>query len=131
MQYDPAGGTPSNASGGVQSLWKWLRLPRLQTFDALSASSDFRLLWLGNFFAQNAQWLQLLTVGWLVRNLTSGTTMSALLVVMAGGLNTVPNLLVGPVGGVLGDRFDRRKLVMGIQSFMAIFSLSFAFLVAP
>ena len=29
----------------------------------------------------------------------------------------------------MGDRFDRRKLVMGIQSFMAVFSLSFAFLV--
>ena len=129
MQYNPTGDTPSDPSRGAFSLWKWLRLPRLQTFDALSASKDFRLLWIGNFCAQNAQWLQLLTVGWLVRSLTSDSALSALLVVMAGGLNTVPSLLVGPVGGVLGDRFDRRKLVMGIQSFMAVFSLSFAFLV--
>ena len=48
---------------------------------------------------------------------------------MAGGINTLPSLFIGPVGGVLGDRFDRRKLVMGLQSFMAVFSLIFAFLV--
>ena len=84
---------------------------------------------MGNFFAQSAQWLQLLTVGWLVKDLTSGTVMSPFFVVVAGGLTMLPGILTAPFGGVLGDRFDRRGLVIAINGFMAIWSLAFAFLV--
>ncbi len=105
------------------------RLPRLQTFDSWIAYPNYRLLWVGNFFANSGQWLQLLTIGWLVRDLTAGSSSSSLLVVTVGGLNTLPGLIVGPWGGVLGDRIDRRKLIISIQIFMAAFSLSFAFFV--
>ena len=84
---------------------------------------------MGNFFANTAQWLQLLTMGWLVRDLTSGSSTSSLLVVTIGGISTLPGLFVGPWGGVLGDRIDRRKLVIYIQSFMVVFAFSFAWLV--
>ena len=104
-------------------------MPRLQTFDSWIAYPNYRLLWIGNFFANSAQWFQLLTVGWLVRELTAGSSSSSLLVVTVGGLNTLPGLLVGPWGGVLGDRIDRRKLIIAIQSFMAALSLLFAFFV--
>lgn len=106
--------------------WK---LPRIQILDSLSESIDFRWLFMGNFFAQSAQWLQLLTVGWLVKDLTSGTVMSPFFVVVAGGLTMLPGILTAPFGGVLGDRFDRRGLVIAINGFMAIWSLAFAFLV--
>ena len=46
-----------------------------------------------------------------------------------GGLSTLPVLLVGPWGGVWGDRVDRRKLLMKIQTFMAILAVLFALLV--
>ena len=62
-------------------------------------------------------------------HLTEGSSNSALLVVSIGGINTLPGLLVGPWGGVLGDRVDRRKLVMSIQGFMAVFAFGFALLV--
>ncbi len=104
-------------------------MPRLQTLDSWIAYRDYRLIWIANFFANSAQWLQLLSVGWLVRELTAGSTASSLLVVTAGGLNTLPGLIVGPWGGVLGDRVDRRKLVMAIQSLMAALALLFAFFV--
>jgi len=68
-------------------------------------------------------------LGWLVTHLTEGSSNSALLVVSIGGINTLPGLLVGPWGGVLGDRIDRRKLVMSIQGFMAVFAFGFALLV--
>ena len=74
---------------------------------------------MGNFFANTAQWLQLLSVGWLVRDLTDSFASSGLLVVTVGGLTTFPTLIMGPLAGVLGDRVDRRKLVMAIQGFMA------------
>ncbi|HBD85536.1 MAG TPA: hypothetical protein DC056_16145 [Dehalococcoidia bacterium] len=105
------------------------RIPRVRIFDAWAAHRDFRFLWVGNFCANNAQWLQLLTLGWLVTHLTEGSSNSALLVVSIGGINTLPGLLVGPWGGVLGDRVDRRKLVMSIQGFMAVFAFGFALLV--
>lgn len=84
---------------------------------------------MGNFFANTAQWLQLLSVGWLVRDLTDSFASSGLLVVAVGGITTLPTLIIGPWAGVLGDRVDRRKLVMAIQSFMTCAAIVFAFLV--
>ena len=42
-------------------------MPRLHTLDSWKAYPNYRLLWAGNFCANSAQWIQLLTVGWLVR----------------------------------------------------------------
>ncbi|MCH7800840.1 MAG: MFS transporter [Chloroflexi bacterium] len=114
---------------GATALSRASRIPRVRVFDAWSTYRDFRFLWVGNFFANNAQWLQLLTLGWLMARLTEGEPNSALLVVSIGGINTLPGLLVGPWGGVLGDRVDRRKLIMSIQGFMAVFAFGFALLV--
>ena len=101
----------------------------MHTLDTWLAYRNFRLLWCGNFFANNAQWIQLLSVGWLVRDLSEGSTVAGLLVVTVGGINTMPGLVVGPWGGVLSDRFDRRKLVIILQLTMAGLALSFALLV--
>jgi MFS family permease len=106
------------------------RPPRLRAFDSWIRHRDYRLLWFGNYCANSAQWLQLLTVGWLVRNLTAGSASSPLQVVTVGGLATLPLLIVGPWAGVLGDRVDRRKLVMATQVFMACVAALFAALVA-
>ena len=72
----------------------------------------------------------MLTLGWLVQHLTQGSETSALLVVGVGGVSTLPGLIVGPFGGVLGDRVDRRKLIMALQGFMAVFAGGFAWMVA-
>ena len=55
-------------------------LPRLHTFDTWMGYRNYRFLWIGNFCGNNAQWLQLLTVGWLVRDLSAGSSSSSLLV---------------------------------------------------
>ena len=104
-------------------------MPRLHTLDAWLAYRNYRLLWCGNFFANSAQWLQLLTVGWLVRELSEGSAVAGLLVVTVGGINTLPGLIVGPWGGVISDRFDRRRLVIYLQSVMAVLAFCFAALV--
>ena len=89
---------------------------------------DYRLLWCANFCANLAVWVQLLTVGWLVKDLSVGSHIGGLLVVSVGAINTLPGLLVNPLSGVLGDRFDRRKLVMTVQAMGAVLALAFAFL---
>ena len=106
-----------------------MRLPRLHTLDAWLGYRNYRLLWCGNFFANSAQWLQLLSVGWLVRELSEGSAVAGLLVVTVGGINTLPGLIVGPWGGVLSDRFDRRRLVITFQLIMCALAFSFALLV--
>ena len=49
--------------------------------------------------------------------------------VSVGAINTLPSLLVNPLTGVLGDRLDRRKLMMTVQALGAALALGFAFLV--
>ena len=94
------------------------------------AYRDFRLLWLANFCGFTALWLQLLSIGWLVKDLSAGTGIGGLLVLSVSAINTLPGLLVNPITGVLGDRLDRRKLAITMQSVSAVLALSFAFLVA-
>ncbi len=102
---------------------------RLAGLDAISTAKlykDFRYVWAGNFVAIGAQWLQLFTIGWLVHHLTDG---NAVLTGTVVGIRTLPVLLIGPWAGVLGDRLDRRKLVMVTQSVMAMAAAIFAVLV--
>lgn len=108
----------------------FLRLPRLHTIDAWLAYRDFRLLWLANFCGFTAQWLQLLSIGWLVNDLSAGTGIGGLLVLSVSAINTLPGLLVNPITGVLGDRLDRRKLAITVQAASGVLALGFAFLVA-
>ncbi len=61
--------------------------------------------------------------------MTEGSASLALLVITVGAVNRLPALVVSPWGGVLGDRVDRRKLVMGIQLLMVGMAFIFALLV--
>ncbi|MYC34730.1 MAG: MFS transporter [Chloroflexi bacterium] len=97
--------------------------------DSWLAYRDFRLLWFANFCAFTGQWLQLLSIGWLVKELSAGSGAGGLLVLSASALNTLPGLVVNPLTGVLGDRLDRRKLAIVVQSIAAALALGFAFLV--
>ena len=123
---DAAGAQASSGRQRGASSFTSFRIPRLQTFDSLRAYPDFRLLWVGNFCSNNALWLQMLTAGWLVRSLTENSPYSTFFVVTVGGMAMLPGLAMAPIAGTLGDRLDRRKLVIGIQSFMAVFALLFA-----
>jgi MFS family permease len=70
----------------------------------------FRRLWAGMSLSYAGNALQRLAQSWLVATLTS----SALAV---GGLRTVGSLptLLLPLGGVVGDQMDRRRLLIGVQ----------------
>ena len=116
--------TPSARRDGAQS--------RVQTFSSLK-HRDYRLLWTGNLFSHMAMWLQLITLGWLVWELTKDPETgkgSALLSSTAAGLRALPSVIIGPWAGVLVDRVDRRKLVMAVQVVVAVGAISFALLVS-
>ena len=96
--------------------------------DAWFHYRDYRLLWFANFCANTAMWVQLLTVGWQVKDLSEGLQFGGLLVASVGAVNTLPLLLMNPLSGALGDRLDRRKLVITVNAMGATLALGFAFL---
>ncbi len=77
-------------------------------------------------FGNCAQWLQFITIGWLALDV-SGSALHSILTV---AVRALPVLLLGPWGGVLADRWDRRKLVMAIQLVMVGSALAFGVLIA-
>ena len=99
---------------------------RVKTFSSLQNNVNYRYLWTGNLFANCAQWLQFITIGWLALDITG----SALHSILTVAVRALPVLLLGPWGGVLADRLDRRKLVMGFQLVMVSSALVFGALVA-
>ena len=104
---------------------------RIQTFKSLG-NPDFRLFWVGNIFNNVAMWLQLVSLGFLVWELTKDPVTgegSAWQSGVIGGIRFLPTLFIGPWAGVLADRMDRRRLVMGTQMFLVACALLFAFAV--
>ena len=99
---------------------------RVKTFSSLQNHVNYRYLWTGNLFANCAQWLQFITIGWLALDI-SGSAFHSILTV---AVRALPLLILGPWGGVLADRLDRRKLVMGVQVVMVSSALAFGILLA-
>ncbi len=64
-------------------------------------------------------WMQMTAQSWLVLTLTGSS--SALGIVV--GLQTLPVLLLGPYGGVIADRVDKRRLMVILQSAMGVQAL--------
>ncbi len=65
-------------------------------------------------------------MGWLAFDLTG----SALAAAMVYGMRSLPALVISPLGGVLGDRFSRKRGLQVNSGFMAALALGFALLLA-
>lgn len=98
----------------------------LRTFSSLQNNRDFRYLFTGNLCGNGAHWLQLVTIGWLALGVTGSPFHS----IMAVAVRALPILLIGPWGGVLVDRWDRRTLAIVSQTVLAFWALIFAVLVS-
>jgi hypothetical protein len=76
---------------------------------------QFRLFFLGIFFAVQAIWVQRVTLGWLAWERTG----SAGFVGLVAGLSLAPALVLGPVFGVIADRVDIRRASLTTNGAMA------------
>lgn len=73
---------------------------------------DYRFLWISQFSRAGAFWGETVARNWLVWDLTESAK-------MLGFLNlsqSIPGILLGPVGGVIADRFNRKKIILMCQS---------------
>ena len=68
-------------------------------------------MWIGAFTSTTGTWMQMVAESWLVLSLTG----SAFYLGLTGFLGELPMILFSLVGGVVADRVERRKMLLGSQ----------------
>ncbi|MBU0881495.1 MAG: MFS transporter, partial [Candidatus Omnitrophica bacterium] len=76
---------------------------------------NFRIFFMGQNVSLVGTWMQQVAMGWLVYRLTG----SALLLGVVAFSNQIPIFILSPLGGVVADRFNRRKLLIITQALSA------------
>jgi len=94
------------------------------TFDSLRLR-DYRLLWLGQLSTNMGQWMDQVTRGWLIYQITG----SALQLGLATALRGLPLLFFGVLAGAVADRSNRRAQLILAQMVNAILNVLLATLV--
>ena len=95
-------------------------------FDSLRYA-NYRYLWFGTIFSSTGQWLQQVSLGWVVYDLTgSGTLLGSV-----NAMRFIAILMFAPFSGVVIDRLDRGKqltwspLILFTSSIILAFVLLF------
>jgi MFS family permease len=83
----------------------------LRAFVALQ-HRNFRLFWFGQMISLIGTWMQSIGQAWLVLEMTH----SALLLGLVGALQFLPVMLLSLFGGVLADKWPKRKVLLFTQS---------------
>ena len=94
------------------------------TFSSLKVP-NYRLYFTGQSISLVGTWMQMTAQSWLVLQLTHSSTDLGLAV----ALQTLPVLLLGPYGGVIADRSDKRRLMIALQIAMGVQALVLGLLV--
>jgi MFS family permease len=97
------------------------RLPWKHTFISLRVP-NFRIFAIGHFIAVIAIWMQRIAQDWLVLELSGSVTAVGITV----ALQFLPSLLLGPWGGMIADRFAKRKILILCQSMAAVLAAALA-----
>jgi len=90
-----------------------------RSFDSLSVP-NYRRYFTGQIVSVSGNWMQMVAEVWLMLSLTG----SGVAVGMTTALQFLPILLFGAWGGVLADRFSKRRLLMVTQALMALPALA-------
>jgi MFS transporter, DHA1 family, staphyloferrin A biosynthesis exporter len=101
------------------------RRVRFHTFASLR-HADYRYLWTGTLLMSAGQWVQQVTLGWLLYDLTGNSMLLGAL----NGLRALPFLITGPMAGVAADRMNRRRLLLNTQWVLTLTALLMGALVA-
>jgi MFS family permease len=89
-----------------------------RSFDSLQVP-NYRRYFAGQVVSLSGNWMQTVAEVWLVLSLTG----SGVAVGLTTALQFLPMLLFGAWGGLLADRFDKRRLLIVTQAAMAVPSL--------
>jgi MFS family permease len=114
----------SDGSEATEEVGRLASSPRPVRLGALR-HRDFRLFWIGQLISQIGTWMQSVAQAWLVLELTH----SPLHLGIVSALQFTPVLFLSPVGGVLSDRFAKRKVLLISQTAMQLQAFVLAALV--
>ena len=96
---------------------------------------NYRLFWIGQLISVSGSWMQTVAQGWLIAKLaaSSGVNAEAATAWYLGLISACGNLpiLFGALlGGVVADRVDKRRLIIGTQTVMMLTALVLSVLTA-
>jgi predicted MFS family arabinose efflux permease len=95
--------------------------------ELLRTNRNFRQLWLGQVVSQMGDWFDTIALYTIVLNLTgSGRAVGLVLVA-----RFVPSFILGPLSGVVADRFSRRSIMIVSDLLRAIVVLGFLLVRRP
>src|SRR5664280_3679546 len=77
---------------------------------------NYRLWFFGQTVSQSGTWMQSVAQYWLVLELTH----SAFDLGITAALQVAPVLLFGTIGGLVADRFDKRRVLLVTQTAFAV-----------
>jgi MFS family permease len=87
-------------------------------------SPNFRRYYTGQAISMIGTWVQSVALMWLAYRLSGSTWFTGLV----GFLQSVPHLFLAPFAGVLGDRVNRRTLLMTVLTLLTLQSAALAVL---
>lgn len=86
---------------------------------------NYRLLFIGQSISLTGSWMQQLALSWLVYRLTG----SAFFLGLVAFASQLPATLISPLAGVMADRLDRHRIVLGTQVLGMVQATAIAILV--
>lgn len=89
------------------------------------ASRNFTVLWIATVMSNVGTWMHDVGAGWLMTSLSS----SPLFVALVQTATTLPIFLFALPAGALADIVNKRKLLIGVQVFMACTALALGYVV--
>src|ERR1043166_1400884 len=106
---------------------KRVSAPSVGYMELLRSNRGFRFLWFGQVVSQMGDWFDTVAVYTIALKLT-GSTRSVAFIMVARFL---PTVVLGPLAGVIADRFSRRAIMIGSDIVRAIVVLGFLFVRRP
>lgn len=98
---------------------------RLATTVRALRHRNFQLFFAGQLISLVGTWMQTVAESWLVYRMTG----SALMLGIVGFSSQVPVFLLSPLGGLVADRYNRHKVVIGTQTTAMILAGIYATLI--
>jgi MFS family permease len=86
----------------------------------------FAIVWTGSFVSNIGTWMETVAIGVYVTQATGQAAWTG----TVAALTYVPTVLLGPFGGALADRFDRRRFLVAVTLFQTLLAATLTLLAA-